>query len=243
MQWVITNGFFQPSRLRFKNEVWRQVTAQVYPLQDFFMQREASLYLRGSALEQEHPHPLADIDFMLIAPQQHWIDIQFHLRTHTDFAHRPVDLVLLRPEGLENNPVMRLLLHTRSELLVGVPRTFLPVPANFDTAKAHWDIFQIKLLPNEITTNRETNACMVKQLIRSIGPIELLKNQRFSRHLPTCVKWVENVAPAQIIPCFQQAWYHIGAVQHPPVQIQLARDWLLQEWKKMEKQHHVANRL
>ena len=78
---------------------------------------------------------------------------------------------------------------------------------------------------------------MVKQLMRSIGPIELVRCGRFSRHLPTCMNWIEERAPQNVTPYFQRAWYHMGALQKPAVVIQPARDWLVQEWHTILQQY------
>lgn len=110
---------------------------------------------------------------------------------------------------LPSDVIMRLLLHTRSELVAGPKLTLSPVAADFTTAKIHWDTFAIHKLPDQLISNHEANACMVKQLLRSIGPIQLVNHSRFSRDLPTCLEWIEERAPQIITPYFHQAWYQM----------------------------------
>lgn len=237
MEWNIENGFFLPIRIRFKNSVWRKIQQDISTIRPEFDDRSATLYLRGSALEAREPHPKSDIDFVLVSDRQYWMELHRLIQDTVQIERRPVDTYLMEPSQTESNILMRLLLHTRSERIAGPRLTLNPVRADFTTAKAHWDTFSVHKLPSTLISNHETNACMVKQLLRSIGPIELVNHCRFSRHLPTCLRWIEERAPQNIIPYFQQAWYHIGTLQNPPLPIQPAKDWLLREWMKIERKN------
>ena len=233
MAWTIENGYFKPVPIRYKNHVWREVRRLLPPIHDMCMELDATLYLRGSTLEARDPHPLSDIDFVLVSKREHWMCLHQLIRNIMDIERRPVDLYLMQPCDIETDILMRLLLHTRSEYLVGPKRNIQPVKADFHTAKVHWDKFAVWKVPDALISNHEANACMVKQLLRSIGPIELVNHGRFSRHLPTCLKWVEERAPKNIISHFQQAWYNMGSLQNPPVVIQPARDWLIDQWNQI----------
>ena len=231
MQWTIVNGVFQPVRLRYKNSVWRKIQTLIEPLRPLFLELDATLYLRGSALEAREPHPKSDIDFILVTKRTNWMKIHHLLKDAIQIEKRPVDVYLMERNDIETDVLIRLLIHTRSERIAGPKLQIEPVIADFITAKVHWDTFAIHRLPNELIADHDANACMVKQLLRAIAPIELLDHGRFSRHLPTCLKWIERRVPQNVAPYFQQAWYHMGSLQNPPVVIQPARDWLLEEWQ------------
>jgi len=233
MEWVIENGYFQPVPIRYKNPVWREIWRLLPPIHDLCMELEATLYLRGSALESPEPHPMSDIDFVLIANREHWMPLHRLLRETMNIDHRPVDVYFMQSSDLESDLLMRLLLYTRSERLAGPRLELKPVKADFHTAKAHWDKFAVWTLPDALISNQEANVCMVKQLLRSVGPMELVIRGRFSRELSTCLKWIEQYAPKNVIPYFQQAWYHIGNRQNPPLAIKPARDWLVDEWSQI----------
>ena len=237
MEWTIVDGIFQPVRIRYKNSVWRRIQELIAPLRPLFLELDATLYLRGSALEAREPHPKSDIDFILVAERTHWRTIHHLLQDTIRIEKRPVDVYLMDRSQVSSDVLMRLLLHTRSELVAGLRLHLEPVAADFTTAKVHWDTFAIHKLPDQLISNHEANACMVKQLLRSIGPIELVNHGRFSRHLPTCLEWIEERAPQNILPYFQQAWYHMGTLQNPPVVIQPARDWLLKAWHTILQQN------
>lgn len=238
MEWHIEHGFFQPVRIRFKNSVWREIQRKISAIRPIFDDYDATLYLRGSALEAREPHPKSDIDFVLVAERPYWRELHRLLHDTIQIERRPVDIYLMESSQIESNLLMRLLLHTRSERIAGPALPMAPVRADFATAKAHWDMFSVQKLPSALISNHETNACMVKQLLRSIGPIELVNHGRFSRHLPTCVRWIEERAPQNIVPYFQQAWNHIGTRQNPPLPIQPAKDWLIREWVKIERKNN-----
>lgn len=237
MEWTINKGIFQPVRIRYKNSVWRRIQALIAPIRPLFMERDATLYLRGSALEAREPHPKSDIDFVLVADRQYWMEFHHLLQDTVQVQKRPVDVYLMERSHLPSDLIIRLLLHTRSELVAGPKLTLSPVAADFTTAKVHWDTFAIHKLPPQLISNHEANACMVKQLLRAIAPVELVEHGRFSRDLPTCLEWIEERAPQNIVPFFQQAWYHMGTLQNPPVLIQPARDWLLKSWHTVLQQN------
>jgi hypothetical protein len=230
MQWEIEDGLFKPIAMRFKNSVWRKIQASIHPIRDRCDEIGATVYLRGSALEAREPHPKSDIDFVLVAERQYWMELQCLLKNTVQIERRPVDVYLMEREHVSSDVLMRLLLHTRSERVAGLKLELSPVAADFTTAKVHWDTFAVHKLPDQLISNYEANACMVKQLLRSIGPIDLVNYGRFTRDLSTCLDWIEERAPQNIIPYFQMAWYHMGTLQDPPVVILPARDWLLKEW-------------
>ena len=213
MEWTINKGIFQPVRIRYKNSVWRRIQALIAPIRPLFMGRDATLYLRGSALEAREPHPKSDIDFVLVADRQYWMEFHHLLQDTVQVQKRPVDVYLMERSHLPSDLIIRLLLHTRSELVAGPKLTLSPVAADFTTAKVHWDTFAIHKLPPQLISNHEANACMVKQLLRAIAPVELVEHGRFSRDLPTCLEWIEERAPQNVVPFFQQAWYHMGTLQ------------------------------
>ena len=112
MEWTIDNGIFQPVRMRYKNSVWRRIQELISPLRPLFIDLNATLYLRGSALEAREPHPKSDIDLILVAERSHWMRLNRLLKDTIRIEKRPVDIYLMEPVDIGSDVLMRLLIHT-----------------------------------------------------------------------------------------------------------------------------------
>ncbi len=113
--WESAEGLFLPIPLAFNPAV-----AALKPLfQDRDFPSDSSLFVRGSIVEEGAPHPCADLDLIVIAPQKRWLIIEALL---SEVLSAQPWLVDVQPHTLDSASSClpsRLLLHTRSLLLCG----------------------------------------------------------------------------------------------------------------------------
>ena len=233
-EWAIKNGFFVPTQTFEPSDSFDALCEHLEPLQKLFWTQQSSLYLRGSMLEEAYPHPLADLDLFLVGPAAPAKILAPRVKQNLATIFSRVDLVCLTHLDVASNPCFRLLLHTRSLIIAGNPLSFQPVPANWETAQAHWRQYRITEIPDRLICDGTSNVCMTKNLLRAIALLQL-PNQRFSRDLATCTAWGIELSPPHVGECFLQAYHHIGKQQTPPLDIRPAKDWLRTQWTQVER--------
>jgi len=183
--WSVEGGLFQPLPI-VPNELARGIreAACSTALPD-----GADVYLRGSVLEEEKPHPEADLDIVLVSPRVHWQPALTALRQVLMPFGRPLDLLPIEPAALQHVPTIRLLLTTRSMHLRGPRWPLQPVAADKSTVLDHWSRYAPFNLRDLLQSRRERRVCELKLLTRSFAVIEFFRSGRFSRDIGTCLRW------------------------------------------------------
>ena len=234
-EWTIADGVFQPYHSFEVSKTFDVILSLIEPIKGSIVRHGASLYVRGSVIEDRYPYANSDIDFFLVAEQGCHQVLHDLLCQRLQVLSNKLDILCLTKEEMEANLVFRLLVTTRSLLLAGEAKQFSPVLANLETAKAHWEIFQVPQLPDHLIATGSGNVCMVKQLLRSIALFYLLDQQRFSRHLYTCLQWGREMAPPMVFDILEKSFHHIGKKQSPPIDIRAAKYWVCHQWMKTEE--------
>ncbi len=152
----------------------------------------ASVFLRGSTVEQPNPHKQADIDLLLLGDGtgSPWISIDA-LRSFGRF----VDVVAIIAQGPRSDPALHLLSQVRALLVCGTPATQEPVKLDRSLLLAHWRRYDPGGLPGELTSAGLQRVAEVKRLVRSAGLVSTLRTGQFTRDLGTCLAWAEEEGP------------------------------------------------
>jgi hypothetical protein len=201
-EWDIQQGYFQP--FSFENlsmECWRIIGA----LRRLNM-RDHLIYIRGSIVEEMVPHPKADVDLVIIGEQNPITLIEESLK----FCHRPLDIHFFTPSKLQNSMCFRLLLSTRVVPVNCPSFPNLQIPVTKETALAIWTEYNALQLPSTLSDRSIVRVCQTKILIRAVGFFMLMREMRFSRHLPTCLHWIELNAPRDVHQSYQELWMHMN---------------------------------
>lgn len=226
-EWTIEQGVFQPFPLTHLSlECW-QIIGALRRLQ----WNKHLLYLRGSIVEESSPHPKADLDVVLIGDTDRSEELQEALQ----FSNRPLDIHYFTPDSLASSLRFQLLLSTRSIPVNGPVYPFHPIPANKSTAQQLWREYNPIGMYSVLSNHPIVQVCQTKVLIRSVGIIMLLQDHRFSRHLQTCLHWIQHNAPQDMHHAYQQLWYHMNTqwAFNDNFSLRSIQDWLQQKSKEL----------
>ncbi len=183
--WDTADGFFIPFSTEH-NQACVQLERIVAGLS---LPKNASLYLRGSILEEAQPHPSADIDIIMVCDNQRPDEMFIkQLLEQLSILDRDVDLSILSAAEAQRSIQHRLLLHTRSVRLCGKARHFDPVAANLDTMKAHLCAYAPSFPPDIFVASLRSRVSALKNLTRCFGVFMFVAGGRFTRDVPTCIE-------------------------------------------------------
>jgi len=182
-RWPLRGGRFAPTswppaaRGSLREEVTESVRrAFARACGDADPARPAGVWLRGSVLEQAHPHPQADVDLLVLGGDA---PLEAALREALAPLDRQLDLVRLSPGAL--GPLERMLLACRTERLCGrAYRVRAPV-VDEALLRALW----------RGSTSRGGSAGPVgesKRAIRAAGVLSLAGGGAYARDLGACVE-------------------------------------------------------
>ena len=197
-EWNIEGGFFQPFHVYPQNTECIRIVESIRqtPLRD--------VYLRGSIVEEFRPHRNSDLDLYVLTDCNQGLDIQAILHEALSAFHRPIEAVKMSYEQLNRDIPKLLLVSTRSYPVVGEVFPSVAIPADIHTARALW---------NQYNPTRYTNGyapswslAVAKQMLRAVGVVRLIEEERLSRHLPTCLQWAWEIAPKSVANSYQQIW-------------------------------------
>ena len=150
------------------------------------------------------------------------------------FLNRPIEILCL-PQNYFLQDIPRALLGTtRSYPIVGPNFPTVSIKADIHTARAHWNLYNP--LKYHSGYRPQKSLIIAKQLFRSVGVIQLIENQRFSRHLPTCLQWAWEIAPLEVAKCYQNMWNNINQQNWDSIDIDSIHTWL----KQKENQHQLV---
>ena len=191
-EWAVQDGVFAPMAIPASNAA--------LGLEAVFsrlgLPPRCSVYLRGSRLEEAEPHPLADLDLVVVADnvadkKASWAIL------HPWALAQPmqVDLTGHVPQALESCAAYRLLLATRSMRIFGPPRTWTPVPANEATMRTHAQRYHVHLAERGIKGETLLRVNLLKRLTRSFGVWGFCEGLPFTRDIATCLRRADVLAP------------------------------------------------
>ena len=192
---------------------------------------EHLIYIRGSIVEEMVPHPQADLDLVIIGESNPISLIEEAL----SFCHRPLDIHFFTPSKLQNSICFRLLLSTRAVPVNCPPFPNLQVPATKETALAIWTEYNALHLPSILSDRVIVRVCQTKVLIRAVGVFMFMRGRRFSRHLPTCLHWIELNAPTAVHQSYQELWMHMNTqwIHNEGFSLQKIQTWLEAEFRRL----------
>lgn len=188
-----------------------------------------TLYLRGSCLEEERPHPRADIDLVLVSESPERYGDARRLWASLRDLDRPVDILPLSPAELLASRPVSLLVGYRSLRVSGEPIAMPALRVDRPFVLEHWRLYAPLLVPRWLAGPQHARVCMVKQLVRSVGILRLMQEGEFSRDLELCAQWAEEAAPGPGR-VFRQA---LASLEEADVKLDLAlaRSWLLETFE------------
>jgi len=221
--WAVKDGHFHP--LDWEAIPQRMESAQLISILCKSTVKHASLFLRGSMLEQKSPHPQADVDIFVVTSTPKIVQLDLRELKNID---RPLDIRTVDLSAQTVDPVFLLLIHCRSLFITGEAFHQCPIPINKQLWVAHWLRYAPFSLPRILHSEGLRRLSEIKQIIRSIGVIQALKHNQFSRDLHTCIEWakVENPAVATLCLELLQTVYP----PYPPFDISMIQHWLRREF-------------
>ena len=225
-EWRIENGYFQPKLLSAKSYEVHQI---IRALQETQL---ADVFLRGSILEEWMPHPKSDLDIYVFTDQNQGLPISQIIQSALHFVHRPIEIVCMNQSTFLGDIPKALLGSTRSYAIHN-PFPSCQIKADYEAAKAHW----LQYRPTRYQTGYPAHKSLVmsKQLFRSIGVIRLIEDQRFSRHLPTCLQWAYEIAPLNVAQNFELLWHNLAQPSWHSINIDPIIEW----FKEKEVQYNL----
>ena len=185
----------------------------------------ATLYLRGSRLEESLPHPSADLDMVCVVDDPSvrlaaWRAIEPWIRRQT----WQVDAHATRAVDVDACGATRLLLATRSLRVLGPPLAFRPVPADWSTMHDHGLRYGVWRVPDNLAIGVRARVAELKALTRAWGVLRFLEDGVFSRDVATCLRWAEQASPTHGA-VLRNAWTTVGEPR--PRRVADIRDALL----------------
>jgi hypothetical protein len=144
----------------------------------------APLFLRGSMLEQLAPHPLADIDLLLVAPKRQRVDLSV-----LDRFDRMVDIYRVDPK---KSSVLMTLVRTRSLQVTGQEFPSVAVRVSRELIVDHWLHYAPFGFEPLLFRSDRRFVARVKQLLRSVALLKLMDAGRYSRDLVHCAGWLSE---------------------------------------------------
>ena len=188
--WEIRDGEFQPFNI-IPSCNFHTISEA---LLDVELPHEASLFLRGSFLEESIPHSGADIDIVIVSDEYANIEITSKIKKILAFTQRPIEVLCLNKSQLHCNLVFRLLLHTRSFKVLGQFINIKSVKADFETMRHHFFHYKFFLLHDFLPVDKQSRLHYLKQITRTFGVIYFLNNRKmFSRDIYTCIQWAKEI--------------------------------------------------
>ena len=117
-----------------------------------------------------------------------------------------------------------LLVSTRSYSVVGEAFPSVVIPADIHTARALWNQYNPTRYASGYAPRR--SLIVAKQLLRSVGVVRLIEEERLSRHLPTCLQWAWELAPKSVANSYQQLWNTLQTPNWESIDIDSIVRWL-----------------
>ena len=164
--WDVENGVFAPFHLKpngFSEELLQLISPVAFP-------EDATLYFRGSLLEEENPHPAADLDLALVSQGLRANgELVREIVESVSALGKQVDLSVMSLDQLKCSLPMRLLLHTRAVKLHGQEYSLEPVPATMETVAAHLTAYAPSFPPDVFVASVRSRVSALKNLTRCFG--------------------------------------------------------------------------
>lgn len=160
---------------------------------------DVSLYLRGSVLEENRPHPSADLDLVLVhgACRPHGRALE-EVRDRFKSMAPEVDLSVVSMPELAFSAPHRLLLETRASLLSGPQKCFDRVASDRCAMEAHLEIYAPSFPPDTFVASKRSRVSVLKNLTRCFGVFRFTDGGGFTRDIATCLSYAaaldKNVA-------------------------------------------------
>ena len=225
-EWTIIDGIFQRMDVHPKSILCFDILEALRPL------HLDNAFVRGSILEECIPHPKSDIDILVFSDPRDNGNLCQTIRKTLHFTNRTIEVISM-PRDLFFKDIPRALLGTtRSFPIVGPVFPTLYIPADIQTARAHWNLYNP--LKYQAGYSQRKLLIVAKQLFRAVGVIQLIENQRFSRHLPTCLQWAWEIAPVQVAQCYQHLWVYLNRQPWQYLDLQPVYQWLEQKENQYE---------
>ena len=157
-------------------------------------------------VEDFRPHIDSDLDLYVLTDHNQGLDIQGVLHEVLSAFHRPIEAVTMSYEQLIQDIPKLLLVSTRSYSVVGEAFPSVVIPADIHTARALWNQYNPTRYASGYAPRR--SLIVAKQLLRAVGVIRLIEEERLSRHLPTCLQWAWELAPKSVANCYHNSGTH-----------------------------------
>ena len=190
--WDVENGVFAPFHLKpngFSEELLQLLSPVAFP-------EDATLYFRGSLLEEENPHPAADLDLALVSqglrPNGQLVR---EIVESVSALGKQVDLSVMSLDQLKCSLPMRLLLHTRAVKLHGQEYSLEPVPATMETVAAHLTAYAPSFPPDVFVASVRSRVSALKNLTRCFGCFSFADGGRFTREISACLRYADELDP------------------------------------------------
>ncbi|MHC1738064.1 MAG: hypothetical protein AB9882_08660 [Ignavibacteriaceae bacterium] len=153
-----------------------------------------SFYIRGSLIEQENPHPNADLDLFIIHELDYFErSITKKIIEILSSYKRLVDLHILNIHQLKKELPQRLLFFCRAIHLVGPGIEVEPVSCDADMITSHWRAYNPEFVPDVMHHSNKSRVCALKNLTRCFGLISLIDRKIFTRDIKECLEYANEV--------------------------------------------------
>ena len=202
-------------------------------IQHTILDTNIPIFIRGSILEEVHPHPKADIDIIYIAPQSHTTPIFSNLRRCTQ---RDIDINVYSKDASEPKYFLLPLLHVRAMQISGPHLHQQHIPVNLDFVFNLWNQYNISQLPRIITADDPKRISRLKQLFRTLGLLSLLHGDGFTRDIHSCLDWLHE-QDVLLSTTAQQIW--MQRTEATSVNIASILKWEHQIFEKYLKYKHL----
>tara|TARA_B100000886_G_C20423728_1_gene492869 strand:+ start:2344 stop:3042 length:699 start_codon:yes stop_codon:yes gene_type:complete len=145
-----------------------------------------TIYIRGSIIENSIPFEKSDLDLFIIYSENNRYHIRKKLETIT---LRDLDIKWLTLENLETDYVFYSLLCLRSYHICGDKIDFRLIASDRKFAWMNWIKYLPSGIPDHLNCSDRFSVIYFKQLVRSFGVIMLIKENKFTRDIDSCIEY------------------------------------------------------
>ena len=221
--WKSEAGYFYPedwSQYTFTHRVYNSIEK----IKRCIVDKEVPVFVRGSLIEEKQPHPKSDIDIVILL--QHKATEVIAPEIHTLFP-QTIDINAFLIDTLEPKIYLLPLIHLRSMQISGKEFVQKPICIDSNFWDPLWECYAVHRLSNILHTLAPRRVMELKQLIRSVGVIQLRKQGLFSRDIEICLGWLERYDRA-LGAYARQLWSLRSTTV--PLDIAPVRHWVVDTW-------------
>ena len=189
--WPVENNHFMPIQWNtgdFSDEAKRVIER----IKQEACSPDEPIFIRGSIIESLHPDPRSDIDVIVIRSQ---LVSQSFPRSFSNSFRRPLDINIYSEDALEPKTYLLPLIHICSFQVAGPFFERKPVEIDEHFIFELWTQYAVYSLPQQIVPQDRFRISYLKQMLRVQGLLSLLAGDGFTRHIPSCLRWLSAQNP------------------------------------------------